>query len=117
MQKRLVDHALALGVAQSSENIDQRDGELRITEFGWPMQNRNGVVALQLSVPVRLVDAADTDHSETVELRGAERPYTRGAIHANAACKGPEDLFVEDRRHILEIAVDQQNSAGIGDRS
>src|SRR5258708_4438610 len=58
------------------------------------------------AVPVQREDLADAVHPEGRELGRPKRAHARAAVHVDAPRQRPEDLFVPDRGHALEIAVD-----------
>ena len=84
----------------------------RIAELFGTVQYRHLVVVLQYAVAESLEDPADPAHPEGVELGGAQRAHAGGAVDMDALGHRPQDLLVPDRRHHLEIAVDDADDAG-----
>jgi hypothetical protein len=64
------------------------------------------VIVFQPAVAERLVYPADTAHAEDVELGGAQGADAGCTEDVNPLRHRPQDLLVPDRRHGLEIAVD-----------
>ena len=76
------------------------------------MDDRHLVVVLEEVVAKRGEDLADAAPAEVLELGGPQRAHAGAAEHMHALRHRPEDLLVPDRRHLMEVAVDDADDPG-----
>ena len=75
------------------------------------------IVALEFSRLESFEDLSHADHAKPAQLCGPEGPDRSGAIYWNALVKSPQYLLVVHCRHMLEIAVDQDDGSRNVNRS
>ncbi len=105
------DMACLNGGAHAIAQVHHRGRGGDISALRRAVRDRDLVIVVEDAAGEVAEDRADSDHSEGMELGGAQRAHAAAPVDGHAAVDREQYLLVPDRRDALEQAVDHGDRA------